>query len=99
MMAKAILPNHHRYLPSHIFESSSCVRAADYDGDGDKDLFVGVRLKPFALWLSLQRLYTSKQWQRIFTDVTEKVAPALKTAGMVTDAQWFDYDKDGKRTW
>ena len=32
----------------------------------------------------------------VFTDVTEAVAPALLEAGMITDAKWFDYDKDGK---
>ena len=32
----------------------------------------------------------------VFTDVTKAVAPALLEAGMVTDAKWFDYDKDGK---
>lgn len=28
-------------------------------------------------------------------DVTEKLAPALKQAGMTTDGEWLDYDKDG----
>jgi hypothetical protein len=32
----------------------------------------------------------------IFTDVTEQAAPLLKATGMITDAKWFDYDRDGK---
>jgi len=32
-----------------------------------------------------------------FTDVTEQVAPALLTAGMVTSAAWIDPDGNGKR--
>jgi hypothetical protein len=32
----------------------------------------------------------------IFTDVTDQVAPELERAGMITDAKWFDYDRDGK---
>ena len=83
-------------LPSFIFESSSCVRAADYDGDGDKDLFVGVRLTPFRYGYPCKGYILNNNGKGIFTDVTEKVAPALKTVGMVTDAAWFDYDKDGK---
>jgi len=83
-------------LPSYIFESSSCVRGADYDGDGDMDLFVGVRLKPFQYGYSCKGYILQNNGKGIFADVTEQAAPQLKTAGMVTDAKWFDYDKDGK---
>lgn len=31
-----------------------------------------------------------------FTDVTDERAPGLTELGMVTDAKWFDYDRDGK---
>jgi hypothetical protein len=83
-------------LPSYIFESSSCVRAADYDRDGDMDLFVGVRLTPFRYGYPCKGYILNNNGKGIFTDVTETRGPALKTAGMVTDAAWFDYDKDGK---
>jgi len=83
-------------LPSYIFESTSCVRAADYDGDKDLDLFVGVRLTPFRYGYPCKGYILNNNGKGIFTDVTEKVAPALKTAGMVTDAAWFDYDRDNK---
>jgi hypothetical protein len=84
-------------LPSaQIFESASCVTAADYDGDGDLDLFVGVRLKPFMYGYPCKGYILQNNGKGIFTDVTDQVCPALKTAGMITDARWFDYDKDGK---
>ena len=84
-------------LPSAtIFESASCVTAADYDGDGDLDLFVGVRLKPFMYGYPCKGYVLQNNGKGIFTDVTEQTAPALKEAGMITDAKWFDYDKDGK---
>ena len=83
-------------LPSYIFESSSCVKAADYDDDGDLDLFVGVRLTPFSYGKPCKAYVLNNNGKGIFTDATEKVAPALKTAGMVTDAAWLDYDRDGR---
>ena len=84
-------------LPSAtIFESASCVTAADYDGDGDLDLFVGVRLKPFMYGYPCKGYVLQNNGKGIFTDVTEQTAPALKEAGMITDAKWFDFDKDGK---
>ncbi len=84
-------------LPSPIiFESASCVRAADYDGDGDMDLFVGVRLKPMNYGVPCKSYILQNNGKGIFTDVTQIVAPQLLKAGMITDAQWFDYDKDGK---
>ncbi len=83
-------------LPSYIFESTSCVRAADYDGDGDMDLFTGVRLKPFSYGYPCKGYILQNDGKGNFRDVTEQIAPSLKEAGMITDAQWLDYDKDGK---
>ena len=84
-------------LPSAtIFEASSCVSAADYDGDGDQDLFVGVRVKPFEYGYPCKGYILQNNGKGIFTDVTEKVCPSLQQAGMITDGKWFDYDRDGK---
>jgi hypothetical protein len=83
-------------LPAFQFESSSCITAADIDGDGDQDLFVGVRLKPGNYGYACKGYILENNGKGIFTDVTDKVAPRLKEAGMVTDARWFDYDRDGK---
>jgi len=84
-------------LPSGTtFESASCVEAADYDGDGDLDLFVGVRLKPFNYGYPCRGYLLQNDGKGHFTDVTAIVAPELMKAGMVTDTKWFDYDRDGK---
>ncbi|QTE42263.1 MULTISPECIES: VCBS repeat-containing protein [Mucilaginibacter] len=83
-------------LPSFQFESSSCVTAADVDGDGDQDLFVGVRLKPGEYGYPCKGYLLQNNGKGFFTDVTEERAPGLTEFGMVTDAKWFDYDRDGK---
>ncbi len=74
---------------------SSCVAAADYDGDGDTDLFVGSR--PDLLNYgrpSINRLLKNDGRGR-FTDVTETTGKAFRQAGMVNDAAWSDVDGDG----
>jgi hypothetical protein len=83
-------------LPSYIFESTSCARAADYDRDGDLDLFVGVRLKPFSYGYPCKSYILQNNGKGIFTDVTQAVAPGLLKAGMVCDGRWLDYDGDGR---
>jgi len=84
-------------LPSAaVFESASCVTAADFDGDGDLDLFVGVRLRPFSYGFPCKGYILTNDGHGKFTDITDKVCPGLEKLGMVTDARWCDYDKDGK---
>jgi enediyne biosynthesis protein E4 len=88
--SKELLPVPHR------FESSSCVSAADFDGDGFQDLFIGIRLKPGRYGYPCSSYILRNNGKGQFTDVTEQVAPGLHNLGMVTDAKWFDYDRDGK---
>ncbi|MEM8888811.1 MAG: VCBS repeat-containing protein [Bacteroidota bacterium] len=76
------------------------VVAADYDGDGDQDLFVGGRIVPgkypYPAQSYILRNEGGKDQELRFVDVTEKVAPELKEAGLVTTALWEDVDLDGK---
>lgn len=82
-------------LPSFTFESTSCVRPSDFDGDGDLDLFVGVRMKPFDFGLAPSSYLLVNDGSGIFTNATANLAPGLKGIGHVTDASWDDVDQDG----
>ena len=76
--------------------SGSRVVAADYDGDGALDLFVGGRVAPWRYGTDPQSMLLKNDGRGHFTDVTAKLAPELEHAGMVTDAVWRDVDGDGR---
>lgn len=82
-------------LPTFRFESTGCVAAADYDGDGDQDLFVGIRLRPFLYGVPVNGYLLENDGSGRFTDRTKERAPGLEELGMITDAEWLDYDGDG----
>jgi len=75
--------------------SSSCVTAADYDADGDLDLFVGGRLVPGNYPLPAKSYLLNNTGGK-FTDVTSTVAPDLEYLGLTCTALWTDFDNDGK---
>ncbi len=81
-------------LPTFLYESTGCVKAADYDRDGDQDLLVGIRLEPFLYGVSKNAYILQNDGKGNFTDVTATVAPELKNLGMLTDAIWEDIDAD-----
>jgi hypothetical protein len=71
------------------------VAAADFDKDGDLDVFRGGRGK--ALMYPLPgSSYLLKNEGGQFGDATESLAAELRSVGMVTDAVWADIDGD---TW
>jgi hypothetical protein len=76
--------------------SGSRVAAADFNGDGAVDLFVGGRVVPGRYGLDPSSTLLRNDGRGRFTDVTDEVAPALARVGMVTDAVWNDVDRDGR---
>ncbi|MEO1450887.1 MAG: VCBS repeat-containing protein, partial [Bacteroidota bacterium] len=82
-------------LPTPKNESTSTVQAADVDGDGDMDLFVGIRLWPFLYGVPVNGYLLENDGTGQFTNVTTAKAPGFKEMGMSTDALWEDYDQDG----
>lgn len=81
-----------------IYESGSRVYACDFDKDGDLDLFVGGRLIPGnypypASSYILENISASGVPK--FINITQKIAPAFNKLGLVTSAQWLDFDNDG----
>jgi len=81
-------------LPA-MYDNKSCVKPADFDGDGDLDLFVGGRVVGYQYGINPNSYLLVNDGRGRFTDATTRVAPTLRKAGMTTDAQWADIDQDG----
>ena len=80
------------------FTSKSCVRAIDFDKDGDLDLFIAGRVDPWNYPKPVSSFIyrnDSKDGHIKFTDVTAQVAKDLNNIGLVCDAMFTDFDNDG----
>ncbi|WP_185958336.1 VCBS repeat-containing protein [Fodinibius sediminis] len=82
-------------LPSWNYETTGTVEAADFDQDGDTDLFVGARLRPFSVGYPDRGYLLENGGDGTFEDVTQKISPDLIDIGMITDAAWQDMNGDG----
>ena len=76
-----------------MLTSGKALTIADYDKDGDNDIFVGGNVVPGKYPLDPSS-YLLKNNAGSFTNVTD-VSKDLKNAGMVSDAAFSDYDNDG----
>jgi hypothetical protein len=80
-----------------IESSGSCVTAADFDRDGDLDLFVGGRVVPVSYPLTPRSYLLRNNGQGKFDDVTSSIGDGIDSVGMVTDALFTDFDNDGSK--
>jgi hypothetical protein len=75
-------------------QSGGCVAAADYDRDGDVDLFVGGRCVPGAYpTLPPNRLLRNDEGK--FVEADDAATAAIREPGMATAAVWSDANGDG----
>ena len=78
-----------------IYLNASCVAPADFNGDGYVDLFIGGRTVPWEYGQTPRSYLFLNDGKGKFNDVTSTYSREMGMAGMVTNANWLDLDKDG----
>jgi len=74
-------------------DAGSCIAPADFDGDGDVDLFVGGRIVPGRYGQPAQSVLYQND-KGLLRNVTDERAKGLSEVGMTTSAVWVDIDGD-----
>ena len=74
--------------------SAGAAVAADFNRDGQLDLFIGARLIPGQYPVAPESVLLMNHGGK-FEDVTGTLAPGLRDVGLVTAALWSDVDGDG----
>jgi hypothetical protein len=75
--------------------NKSVAIAADFDKDGDMDLFVGGRVVAGKYGEVPTSYLLINNGKGVFSIAPDNLAPGLEGIGMVTDAVWSDIDADG----
>jgi len=77
---------------SGFYENASCTKKADFDGDGYVDLFVGNESVSNDFGAMPRSMLLHNEGGKLITVQNELFA----SLGMVTDATWEDFDRDGQ---
>jgi len=76
-----------------LHDCGSCVSAADFDRDGDLDLFVGTLFLPGKYPYPVSSRILVNEGAK-FVDKTASICPQLINIGMVRSATWADINSD-----
>ncbi|MDQ6844999.1 MAG: VCBS repeat-containing protein, partial [Bacteroidota bacterium] len=82
---------------TNLYLTASCVVPYDFNGDGFVDLFIGARTVPWEYGEIPHSYLLQNDGTGKFKDVTSEHAKDLANVGFVTQALWFDIDKDGDK--
>lgn len=77
--------------------TASCVIPYDFNNDGFVDLFIGARTEPWNYGEVPQSYLLVNDKKGHFKDVTAQYNKELSHIGFVTNACWYDIDKDGDK--
>ncbi|WP_375446939.1 VCBS repeat-containing protein [uncultured Fibrella sp.] len=83
-------------LLPNLYANGSCVKPADFDADGDIDLFVGSRSVPGQYGISPASYLLENDGKGHFAEVPFQKAFNVPDLGLVTDAAWADVDHDNR---
>jgi len=78
-----------------ITDITKAITVADYDADGDMDIFIGGRITP-QKYPQSPRSYILQNNKGKFSDITKTICPALEFPGLVTAAIFTDFNNDKK---
>ncbi|MBL7963056.1 MAG: VCBS repeat-containing protein [Flavobacteriales bacterium] len=78
-----------------LMTSAMRADAADVDGDGDMDLFIGGRITPGHYPFPPRSYLLINDGKGRFIDATKTLAPAVMGPGLVTAVRFADLDADG----
>lgn len=81
----------------NIFLNASNISAYDFNGDGAIDLFISARSMPRQYGENPNSFLLENDGKGHFKDVTNQFFKDLKNIGMITQALWFDINKDGNK--
>lgn len=79
-------------LPFKTPISTSVVKAYDFDQDGDIDIFIGERFKVDTYGIPTNGYILKNNGNNIFELISPK---AFQNIGLITDAEWEDFNNDG----
>ncbi|WP_299886138.1 VCBS repeat-containing protein [uncultured Lacinutrix sp.] len=80
-------------LPKTLVNSKS-ITVADYDNDGDSDIFIGAHVK-YAKYPLAYPSYLLENKNGKFIDVTDPKINSISELKIINDAVFSDFDKDG----
>ncbi len=80
-----------------LFMTASCIVPYDFNGDGFTDLFLGGRAVPWEYGKTPSSYLLQNDGKGHFKNVTANYNKELSNIGIITQALWFDIDKDGDK--